>query len=402
MTRKLSRTRQFLMRSAPLAVLAIAACAPGDSERLVRPAYTVDTIDSRLQSLPTIQLIEQARLDGMAADLVRISPIGGMTITSDNGLALTQLENHQVLFINADGKVSGAFGRRGAGPGEFTGIFTMGVLGDTVWVGDNRLRRATLIGPNRKLVRTLNIPAVLTGAKLAERPEVADAPAMIPLIGLQRDTFVGVWLTQEELLIRATLAGKLVNTLPVLEEANAHWVRMPNGGRADGDLFDFTRRFDVSANARLIAIARPVTTHSSAASTVTVLRPSGDTVFVRLIEFEGTRIPQSVVDQAIARRVRDGGAELMAAYRRDAYVPPFFLPITDVLLTDHDYVWLRLQPRNNRQEYLVLNPSGGVFGRASFPLRTTAGAAEEGVVWVVESNEFDVPSIVKYGITKRP
>ncbi|MGH7463000.1 MAG: hypothetical protein ACREMA_18495, partial [Longimicrobiales bacterium] len=99
-------------------------------------------------------MIERVRIDGTAADLVPIASLGGLAITGDGGVVATQPQDHRVVFFSPDGELLASFGRSGSGPGEFRRIFTLGLLGDSIWVWDAQLSRATLIGPGLELLRT--------------------------------------------------------------------------------------------------------------------------------------------------------------------------------------------------------------------------------------------------------
>lgn len=63
-------------------------------------------------------------------------------------------------------------------------------------------------------------------------------------------------------------------------------------------------------------------------------------------------------------------------------------------------MWLQLRSAGRQQEYLVMSAAGNLEGRVSFPAGAVVEAADDRVIWVVQANEFDVPSIVKYQLTK--
>ncbi|MGH8810235.1 MAG: hypothetical protein ACREX0_20335, partial [Noviherbaspirillum sp.] len=94
--------------------------------------------------------------------------------------------------------------------------------------------------------------------------------------------------------------------------------------------------FDLSEDGRFIAIARPfVDDHARTPSgSVTLIRATGDTMFHHAFSFPGVPIPKSVADSAIsasaqAWKMTAGDA---AAFRRGAYVPPFYPPVGDIVV----------------------------------------------------------------------
>ncbi len=98
-----------------------------------------------------IAVTRELRIDGVAAQLVRPNRI---LVGSDGRIVLTQLQDNNILFYDATGRLLGKFGRVGQGPGEFQQIFGAGWVGDSLWVYDMRARNTTIIASNRTLGRT--------------------------------------------------------------------------------------------------------------------------------------------------------------------------------------------------------------------------------------------------------
>lgn len=65
----------------------------------------------------------------------------------------------QVLVYDSTGRLAGAFGRKGAGPGEFGRLVNVTIgPGDTIFAFDIEPSRLTVIAPNLSFVRTASFP----------------------------------------------------------------------------------------------------------------------------------------------------------------------------------------------------------------------------------------------------
>lgn len=86
----------------------------------------------------------------------------------DGSVAVIDGQAGEVRRYAADGSFAGLLGRRGEGPGEFQGPWSLEVLpGDTVSVFDRRQRRVTLIAPGGGEPRVVSTP-------LSFRPDLPD------------------------------------------------------------------------------------------------------------------------------------------------------------------------------------------------------------------------------------
>lgn len=367
----------------------LAACGD-ESAPLTRAADSVDTIDYRIKDSP-LAITEVARVASTMLDLTPKNQLRAMVILPDDGIAMLQHGELSITFFGPNGEQNGSFGRSGGAPGEFRSLFAIGLMGDTLWAGDTELDRATLIGPGRQLIRTIKLPKVE-----GENDPNSDV-SMKVLLGLDRDAFLGIFPVGEQ-LFRANFKGDLINPLPRNAEGRNYQVRIGNSYRFV-NLFSAGAKLDVSADGKLIAIVVPIMEGDNApAVAVNVIRSTGDTAFVRVIKFEGVKIPSSAVDSAIAHRTKRQPSEYAAAYRQQAYVPPYYPPVQDVLVGQDGRLWLKLHSTGEKQGYIVLDPAGDLAGTVVFPPRTTVRAATGNVVWALQLNEFDVADIVKFQI----
>jgi hypothetical protein len=73
-----------------------------------------------------------------------------IALTRTGGVLVPLAEDSQVREFDANGKFVRTIGRKGAGPGEFTGMRAVGHCSDTVWVADGTARRVTLFTADKK------------------------------------------------------------------------------------------------------------------------------------------------------------------------------------------------------------------------------------------------------------
>src|SRR5690606_19083312 len=79
---------------------------------------------------------------------------------------------------------------------------------------------------------------------------------------------------------------------------------------------------------------------------VTAVDVWGDTLYVTEAPFTGVGIPRQVADSAIAARATfyRMNADLAAAYRQIARVPPVYPPVEGVVVGKDGAVWIKLRP----------------------------------------------------------
>lgn len=324
-----------------------------------------EPVHIRIEALDRLEVREHSRIDGNVADLVAIRPIRGMAVTSDGDLVVAQAQDHRVLFFDENGEAVAAFGRKGAGPGEFSGIFSLGLLADTLWVWDASLARFTLIDPAREFIRTIPV------SKPKLRGEAAsDGPAFV--LGFPGNgVLVGVGFANGAVLFRGKTTSTSADVLArITSPEDDHFVAFPAGGGTDGNVFGVFAKHDVSADGQLIAIARPFVDDGSSTATVTLLTTDGDTVFHRTLEFAPVPIPTSVVDSATSARTARMNTANAAAFRRGVYLPSNFPAVNGVHIAQGGEVWLRLPETGGTQPYLVLDRSGNRTRGCSSPCRS--------------------------------
>jgi len=78
----------------------------------------------------------------------------GVVISEDGRLFVSQYQDRNILAIDASGETVREIGRAGEGPGEFSLLSSIGLLGDTLVASDRNLWRVSFFDTAGKLLET--------------------------------------------------------------------------------------------------------------------------------------------------------------------------------------------------------------------------------------------------------
>ncbi|HUP19341.1 MAG TPA: hypothetical protein VM778_05235 [Gemmatimonadota bacterium] len=385
-----------MRRPAPLhLVLSIclglaSACDPSDG--------TGDRVGS---APPALSLVaEGARIDGRAENLV---PVTAAALGPGGVLALEQRQERRIRLFDAEGRALGVLGGAGSGPGELQVLTGIGWRGDSVWAWDVRQRRVNLYDPARPdAPATVTIPPPLTipsrsgGGNTEHRGLVTIRAALDDggLIGRVFERMETGGVTTRYL--RIDRSGQVERVIAEYAEPPTDvMIRSPSSAVAVGLPFVAKPLSAPSPDgARLVVVTPHVQGPQAETFHVLAVSAEGDTLFSRSYPFEGVPIPPSVADSIIGERVASArrlDPALAAEYQKVVQVPPFFPPFVDILVDRDDVLWLRTVDRS----YLAFDADGHPLGRLARP-RGTILAAGGGSVWLLEHDDYDVPSLVRY------
>lgn len=386
-----------------LAGLLGAACAGDQADRA--------TGDAGAATAGAFRLTEDLRIDGYEADLV---PIGGLAVDEDGVIAVLQSQDNLVRFFDAAGAPLGEVGGRGSGPGEFTGMASLGWFADTLWVFDVSQRRFTLISPERQFVRNVITP---TQARPDpdRNPELPEYRMAMPQhLYADGTTFAVVLIPVQaaageadaDLATFVRLASDGVIESVVLRYPRTEpgvTIRSANGGSASASMPFASRPWQhISPDGSRISLVHPFVEGPQAETfTVTSVSARGDTLFSRRYPFDGEPIPEIVADSVIEARARsldERIPELAEAFRKEARVPPFYPPVEGIISGRDGSIWVRMRRSAEGRPYLVLDAQGEPLGSVTLPATSDISVADLTSLWVLESDENDVESIVRYRV----
>lgn len=351
-------------------------------------------------------LVEEMRIDGAREELVPfgVSSGGSAAVAADGTVAFGQMQQSHVRFFAADGTPLGTFGRKGSGPGEFERNTRVGWYGDTLWTYDPGLQRLTLIGPDRGFIRTVALPTAATIADPAGGGEI-HSPFVFPQ-GLTADGNLVVQLLPAA--APTALNRYFLGAMPLGGGAPRLLAVVPTGrtsvqeGGATATVPLANRTVgDVSRDGSRIGWARAGDDAEDASVAVNVVAASGDTVFVRSYPIEVIPLPPSVRDstvEAVVSRYRTIIPEIVDEVTEAARDIAIFPPLQEMVIGRDGTVWIALANREGRRPHLVLGPDGTPLGEIALSDRSRIAEAERGRIWVIEKDELDVESLVRYAV----
>lgn len=355
---------------------------------------------TRWESLPTAALQEELRIDGYEHDLV---PIGGPTsasegiaVRADGAIAVRQRQDGVIRVFDADGRSVKVVGGPGEGPGEFSVLWRVGWLADTLWAADGRLRHMTLFGPVDSALNTFRLPGEAIPSDELETAGVPRFPyayvmerlpdgALLAQLGLSVGSDVPARFEDRltwAVLDRDGVIRRIVATVPIGEvqlntpRGEAFALPFPNATVADASI----------EAGRLVFSAATLDGDPPFITTV-ALDLTGDTIFSRRDPFEPREIPSAVRDSVMSR------------FPRDLPTPTIFPPLDDLVIGNDGTVWLGMIEDETGRPYRVYEPDGAPLGNLVLPPGARLAAAERERVWVVEKDELGVESIVRYPVT---
>jgi hypothetical protein len=241
------------------------------------------------QQLPQHRLAPQLRLgddeDGEAFQFTRISGV----VQGPGAVYVAQDGQQEVLVFDLQGRYIRTIGRQGSGPGEFQGLQSIGVLGDTLWTIDVGLRRISVFQADGQLIATTPLEQLGTTSGVAGSYFFSMPMALLSdgtVLGFGGTTGRAIaegWVTAYPLL-RMTRSGDVLDTLGWVSIRNADmilrspkWTMYRSQPFGDNPLVAYA-----AVTGRTFVIDRRCSGEASTEFlTVTALRTSGDTVWTR-------------------------------------------------------------------------------------------------------------------------
>lgn len=339
-------------------------------------------------------------------------------VVGPDGRIYTPHEQEKLIRVHdAEGRLVRAFGREGAGPGEFRRLDAIGLLGDTLWVfdmGNSRFSYFTLdgepIGHRRVTIdpagpeRSPPMPVghfsdgTIRGDVLAPDSDVA--------AGRITDTPILRIDEKSEPLDTVAIQHLTNTTLGILDPT-----RRDGWGLYTEQPYSDTRltRFSPIATEVVYVDRAVVAGGAPTVFRVTQVTFDGDTIFSRTYPYAPRPIDPAMVDsiagewaERLTRFPIPGSptAATIEKWFRDAlYLPDHHPPVSDAFLGHDGTIWLKREPRgDDAVDWLVLAYDGEPIGTIALPGRLTVMAATRDAVWGMELDDLDVPYIVRYGV----
>ncbi|HET6680043.1 MAG TPA: hypothetical protein VFG84_02505 [Gemmatimonadaceae bacterium] len=324
----------------------------------------------------------------------RFTVIAAIERLPDGRFAALEAADRRILVFDSTGKHVKSLGGSGDGPGEFRWPQSMGLQGDSLWIGDATHRRITTFTPELSFARTQTIVSggipsrtarggVVALSLIMLSPTQAQSRMVVAITGSSVDTVISVNYPAEALLIE-TGAGAILAPQPF---SDAPLLHVTHDGRA------------------AIAIMRETTGRGRTAVRVRKVGLDGTRGFDVSLSHEPAAVPKGLVDIEIAR-LGDILQRRMPNERRDEIdrrvraaldIPDFAPAVTAVSSGKDGYTWLRrVSDGRSPVEWTVLDQEGEVAYRVSLPHDATVLWSRADMLAVTRKDDDGVPRIVVY------
>jgi hypothetical protein len=405
-----------------------ALLAPACETRATSGASDVVDIDA----LPTLAFEEVTRIGSIDDPDYGFSRIEIVRVADDGpgDVYVYEAQDVEIRAYSPDGRLLRRIGRRGEGPGEFVAVWSFGVRGDTVWVFDNRLHRLTLFTRAGELlsasqVERIDAPLHGAGQSMIIWPTFMDRDGLFVgdggLVmgsmssGPPRDTV-------HVPMIRFDAAGNVVDTVGSYPRPKPRdGAGVISVGRSRHSL-----PLPPSAAPRLIRTAHELIVIESFDTAgeprlrISRVGYDGDTVRSRVLAYQPHSYPDAVLDSIAAARghqtgpmlsmSRDGidmrerhaedSAAARAAIRRQMSFPDLQPPVQGHRVGAGESLWLQREDLGGgTRRWVVLDRDDVPVGELDLPnhLRVLWAGADS--FWAIETDEWDVPWLVRYRIS---
>lgn len=106
-------------------------------------------------AVPRLVAREELRIGSANDPDSGFTRIGPVELDADGNVYVVESSEREILVFDTGGRRIRTIGRAGDGPGEFRFPNRMGVVGDTLWVGEDLARRVTLFSREGRVHRTI-------------------------------------------------------------------------------------------------------------------------------------------------------------------------------------------------------------------------------------------------------
>lgn len=373
---------------------------------------------------PHATITEDLRLDASTEDFPRVRTV---YVGPRGQIVVVITPDEQMRVYDAAGRRIASLGRIGSGPGEFRQVSGIGWKADTMWAHDGAQRRMTYYAPGGALVRTTPNATFDPPPSDADREKARAEGRGIPLssiapLAVQRDgSIVGqrmlpvtdsrpnrVSFGGDIALVRVAADGSAQRQLAVLPwRGDERWaMTVDMFGRQVP--FAMVPAVAVAVDGGRFAHAvGELTARSGGTFTITLLRATADTAFVRSYPFSGVPIPGAVRDSALAAmlpppgRATEGSPDMPQRFQAIARekMPPVYPAFEQLVIGLDNTVWVGSRRSADGQSFLVLNGRGDPVATVVIPANSRLRQASATHAYVTETDADGLVSVVRYRIT---
>ena len=387
----------------------VLACAPGSSDSGVavqrRDSAGVEIVESVRAAWgegegwvvgpePRVRI---GVVEGESA--LQFTGITGAVRLADGTIVVADDGSQEVRFYAPDGAHRKTVGRRGGGPGEFTGLAGLGKdAGGRVWAYDFSLRRLTWMDGEGSVTGLTSLglePAMLApvgglpdGTFLLKQLWGAEETSEASTTGLRRDPIA---------FVRFDLEGNLVDTLGLFPGREVYITE--EDGRGVMSTPPFARNTSTTIRAGRVVVG-PQTRYE-----LSELSPEGRLLRVVRVLLKEGEVGAAELEAYIQGRIRMAPPERHPEIRRSLEtmpIPETMPPYGAIQADDEGNLWVgawAMYPET-AATWDVFDTTGAWLGTVAVP--AGFGPWDIGEDWIlgVEKDELDVEHVVVYPLIK--
>ena len=375
------------------ATLCIACTGSGDDAR--RSADSTDSADS---GNAVWELVEDLRLDAEVEDF---SLVGRLYVGPRREIVVPEPQDFRMRVYDSAGTLVTMIGRSGEGPGEFQHVGPVYWAADTLVVGDGSLARTTYFRADGTVARTEAFRFWNPNFD-AGRPDstfFAFGPQAIDDEGAMLGVaYLNLRESVELVVLRVPRDGTpgVVASPPQYEDER--W-SVTISGLTNPVPFAFRVRVGIAPDGSGFLFMTADQSTLDPTYSLTLVRPTNDTVFARSYAYPGEAIPDSAMERGIADMVPEN--ELARRFRAGARaLAPLVYPPADVTLGLDGTIWVELRRTDRGTPVHVISEAGDPIGSLLLPARSRIRQASLTHLWVTESDELGLASVVRYQVIR--
>jgi hypothetical protein len=366
------------------------------------------------RSLPAYTLVETFRYEEHSES--PLTSVRQIVPALDGSIRVIDRIGHAILSFDRDGNPLPSLGREGRGPGEFSLVERIGLLGDTLWAMDLLLGRVTTFRANGEVIGVRS-----TSSAVDVPPRVA-RPSPLFLFPGYRTFFVGALGEGRDSLaffVERQLTDSKV--IAVLDTAPRWWdFDIPGRGLSrSGAMQPFVRYSLLKPDPQggfIVEIERPVPMGSDVGSyEVSWVGVSDGGRTTAVVTYELKEVSEADIEYAlsgfdvslfVSRGLFPSATAARTSARAGLVIPRFAPGIQNLgaaiedlsILVAEDRVFVKRWTAGDATHRWDIVTREGLQGTLKSRVNLEILAIRNSEAWAVIEDEFDVPTIVKYAI----